>query len=133
MDVKIKNLHNRLRVTTNDHPLTNSAKCPVCSVHSPLDRLLQPVQRKRRTWQATNICRYKPGNHLPLQFKHPRPLLSFNTTSWRFPTCRQASHMLTANIVFFRSLTSTTAPMSKFTILMAQALKAFFATLRVFP
>ena len=63
--------------------------------------------------------------HPPQQFKHPQhPFLS-SIIKWRLPTTWETSHMASKGcIAFLLSLTFTTAPMCKFTKILAEAVKA---------
>ena len=84
----------------------------------------KPLQLTKKT-QQDGSWTYRPQAHPPRQFKHPQRQFSSSIIKWRFPTtCMKTTHMASKGcIAFLPSLTFTTAPMCKFTIILAEAVK----------
>ena len=110
------------KATTIDLPSTSKRRCRKRSVRS--FTATKPLQLTKKTQQDGSWI-YRLQAHLPRQFKHPQRQFSSSIIKWWFPTtCMTTTHMVSKGcIAFLRSLTFTTAPTCKFTIILAEAVK----------
>ena len=110
------------KVITIDLPSTSKRRCRKRS--APSFMATKPLQLTKKT-QWDGIWTYRLQAHPPRQFKHPQCQFSSSIIKWWFPTtCMKTTHMVSKGcIAFLPSLTFTTAPMCKFTIILVEAVK----------
>ena len=110
------------KVITIDLPSTSKRRCRKRSAPSFMGT--KPLQLTKKT-QRDGSWTYRLQAHPPRQFTHPQRQFSSSIIKWRFPTtCMKTTHMASKGcIAFLPSLTFTTAPMCKFTIILAEAVK----------